>query len=129
MWTDKTFNPWLGRVFTGLPGLALVASGAMKLTGNPEIVKMLTEKFGFRADHLPVIAVIELACATLYLIPQTAALGAVLLTGYLGGAVVTHLRVGDPVVAPVLLGVLLWLGLWFRDKRVRGLLPVRGPQA
>jgi hypothetical protein len=71
------------------------------------------------------IGLLELLCAVLYLVPQTALLGAVLLTGYLGGAVATHLRIGEPFVLPLVLGVLIWAGLWLRDPRLRGLLPLR----
>jgi hypothetical protein len=70
--------------------------------------------------------VLELACVALYAIPQTAVLGAVLLTGYLGGAVATHVRVGDPgFVAPLLLGLSAWAGIFLREERLRAVLPIR----
>ena len=70
--------------------------------------------------------IIEAACLILYIIPQTAVLGAILLTAYLGGAVITHARVGEPNwIVPVIVGVVFWLGLWFRDPRVRALAPIR----
>src|SRR5205085_1189623 len=75
------------------------------------------------------IGVLELVCTAVYMIPGTAVLGAVLLTGYLGGATATHVRVGEPFYAPVLLGVLLWFGLFLRDARLRALLPLRGEPA
>ena len=71
------------------------------------------------------IGLIELTCAILYAIPRTAALGALLLTAYLGGAVATHVRAGEPAFAPILIGVLVWGGLFCRDARVRDLLPLR----
>jgi hypothetical protein len=71
------------------------------------------------------LGVVEVGCTALYLIPQTAVLGAILLTGYLGGATCAHLRVGDPYFAPILLGVAIWGGLFLRDARLRTLIPFR----
>lgn len=71
------------------------------------------------------LGILEVACVVVYLIPRTAVLGAILLTGYLGGAVATHLRVGDPCFGPILLGVVLWGGLFLRDPRLRTLIPLR----
>jgi len=72
------------------------------------------------------LGIVEASCAILYLIPRTAVLGAILVTGYLGGAVATHARVGDPAfITPALLGVIAWLGLFLRDRRVRALIPLR----
>jgi hypothetical protein len=72
------------------------------------------------------VLIIEAVCLLLYVIPQTAVLGAILLTGYLGGAVITHARVGEPNwIVPVIIGIVFWLGLWFRDPRVRALAPIR----
>ena len=71
------------------------------------------------------LGVLELACTVIYLIPRTAVLGAILLTGYLGGAILTHLRVGDPVIMPAVLGVLVWGGLFLREPRLRELIPLR----
>jgi hypothetical protein len=76
------------------------------------------------------LAVLELSCVVVYLIPATSVLGAILLAGYLGGAICTHLRVGDPFVAQAAIGVFLWLGLWLRESRLRVLIPLRrgGPE-
>jgi hypothetical protein len=84
---------------------------------------------GWPAGIAYTILALEVGSALIYAIPQTAVLGAILLTGYLGGAVATHLRVGEngPAVVPVILGVLVWLGLLLRDARVRSLLPLRSP--
>jgi hypothetical protein len=71
------------------------------------------------------IGIVELACAVLYVIPQTSVIGAILLTGYLGGATATHLRIGEPFFAPIVLGVMVWGGLFFREARLRALLPLR----
>jgi hypothetical protein len=83
------------------------------------------QKFGFDSKLLLPLAIIELGCTALYLIPQTAVLGAVLLTGYLGGAIVTHLRTDGGYWPALVMGVVLWLGLFFRDARLRALLPWR----
>jgi hypothetical protein len=101
----------------------------MKVAGAAPVVKDFTGKFGFPDGTLLPIGLLELACTVVYLVPRTAALGAILLTGYLGGAVVTHLRVGEPAVslAPALLGVFLWGGLYLRDARLHALLPLRQP--
>lgn len=116
---------WAGRVVSALPVLMLLMSTFMKLSHNPDMTKQFVEKLGYPEGTLTGIGVLELACVALYLVPQTAVLGAVLLTGYLGGAITTHLRVGDPFVAPALLGVLVWAGLYLRDEKLRALLPLR----
>lgn len=116
---------WGGRVLTGLSALMLVFSGAMKLSGNAQMVEQFEKTFGYPGSTLPIIGVVELACVALYLFPRTAVLGAVLLTGYLGGAVATHVRISDPFISPVILGVVIWGGLFLRDPRVRALLPLR----
>jgi hypothetical protein len=84
---------------------------------------MFTQKFGYPANTLVIIGILELTCALLYAFPPTAILGAGLVTAYLGGAVATHVRVGDPFIAPIFLGILVWLGLYLRDPRVRALAP------
>ena len=123
---DAPWALWTGRILSGLVVLALLASGAFKLSPKPDMVAMFTGKFGYPAGVLTGLGIVEIACAVLYAIPATAVLGAVLVTGYLGGAVATHLRVGDPVLIPLILGVLAWAGLWLRDGRLRALLPLNG---
>jgi DoxX-like family len=120
-----TWMPWVGRVLSALPILGLTMSAGMKFAQPPQVVEMFTGKFGYHQEALVMLGVIELLCVVLYLIPQTAVLGAVVMTGYLGGAVATHVRVSDAFVIPLLLGVLAWGGLYFRDERVRNLLPLR----
>jgi hypothetical protein len=71
------------------------------------------------------LAMVEVSCVLIYLIPATSVLGAILLTGYMGGAICTHLRVGDPFFIQIALGVLVWLGLYLRDTRLRALIPIR----
>lgn len=115
---------WAGMALTVLPSLMLLMSGVMKLMQPPEAVEGFA-KFGYSASTLLPLGLVELACLGLYLFPRTAVLGAILLTGYLGGATATHVRVGDAFFMPVLLGVFLWGGLYFRDERLRQLIPLR----
>lgn len=116
---------WTGRVLSGLPVLLLLLSAWMKFSHPPMVVETFVGKLGYPASVLPALAVLELFCTVVYAVPRTAALGAVLLTGYLGGAVATHVRVGEAFVVPLLLGVFLWAGLYLRDERIRALLPLR----
>src|SRR5687767_12924211 len=115
---------WIGRVLSALPVLLLLFSAYMKLSRNELAVK------GFRDQNFPegslmAIGITEVVCTLLYVIPQTSVLGAILLTGYLGGATVTHVRLGESFFMPVLVGVVLWLGLFLRDRRLRALIPFR----
>ena len=122
---NPTWMVWTGRVVSALPVLALLMSGAFKfMKPNEEMVKGL-DHIGWKADQLSTLGIVEIACTVLYVIPQTSILGAILLTGYLGGATATHVRVGDPWFAPVIIGVLVWLGLVLRDARLRALIPLR----
>ena len=125
----KPWRIWGGRVLTVLPILMLLMSAGMKIKRPPEVVDMFVGKFGFPESTLAPLALLEIACAVLYAIPNTSVLGAVLATGYLGGAVATHVRVGDPFFAPLVLGVLVWAGLYLRDERLRALMPLRRPAA
>ena len=115
---------WGGRVLSALPSLGLLMSAGMKLSHAPQIVEGFT-KFGFSEASLTPIGILELACVITYLVPRTAIFGAILVTAYLGGATVTHVRVGEPFIAPVVLGIFAWLGLYLRDERLRALVPFR----
>jgi hypothetical protein len=118
---------WTGRILGLLPALFLLLDGAMKLV-KPEPVVEATVKLGYPESVIVGLGILLLTCTVLYLIPRTAVLGAILLTGYLGGAVASHLRAGDPLFAvffPVIFGVLLWGSLYLRDGRLRGLIPLR----
>ena len=117
---------WGGRIISALPALFLLIDGIMKLV-KPVIVVETTVKLGYPESVILGLGIVLLACTILYLIPRTAVLGAILLTGYLGGAIATHVRVGDslfPVVFPLILGALLWGGLYLRNERLRLLVPV-----
>lgn len=116
---------WVGRVLSALPVLMMAFSASMKLTHAPKIVEMWTSKFGWPESSMASIAIVELTCAALYAFPRTAVLGAILLTGYLGGATATHVRIGDNFIPPVVLGICAWLGLYLRDARLQALLPLR----
>ena len=115
---------WGGRVASALPALMLLASGVMKLLKPAAVVEGFTH-LGWDERLALGLGVVELACTVIYLIPPTAVLGAVLLTGYLGGAIATHVRIGEPYYTQFGLGVLVWLGLYLRDARLRALLPLR----
>lgn len=114
---------WVGRILSALPVLFLLLDGIMKLV-KPTFVVEATVQLGWPESVIVGLGVVLVACTILYLIPRTAVLGAILLTGYLGGAVATHVRVGGPlfsILMPVILGVMLWGGLYLRDERVRSL--------
>jgi hypothetical protein len=116
---------WAARALTGVAVLFLAGDAAGKFVAPAEVVRGTVE-LGWGAHHLPVLGVIELACLLLYLVPRTAVLGAVLWTGYFGGAIATHLRIDNPLLShtlfPVYVAALVWGGLYLRDARVRALL-------
>jgi hypothetical protein len=120
---------WAGRIMSALAIVFFTFDGVTKLV-QPQIVIDATRQIGWPADAttLAVLGAILLACAALYAFPRTATLGAILLTGYLGGAVAAHARLGDPLFTHILFGVYLglfvWGGLWCRDARIRALIPI-----
>ena len=120
---------WAGRIVSGLVIVFFAFDGVRKLI-QPQVVIDATRRIGWPADaaSLAILGVILLACTALYAYPKTATLGAIVLTGYLGGAVAAHARLGDPLFSHVLFGVYLglfvWGGLWFRDGRIRELIPI-----
>jgi DoxX-like family len=117
---------WAGRIVGAVPVLLMAMSATMKLLRTPQVLESWGPHFGYPEAALLAIGVVELACAVIYAIPRTAVLGAILITGFLGGATATHVRVGEMAfVAPVILGVLAWAGLFLRDPRLRALLPLR----
>ena len=116
---------WLGWVLAAGPVFMLCFSAFMKLSRNPQAVEGFA-KMGYPPGALMTLGIAELGSTILYLIPQTSVLGAILLTGYLGGAVDVHTRNGDPFVniaTPIVFGILLWGGLFLRDARIRALIP------
>ena len=124
--TTPIWMLWAGRVVSVLPVLVVLMSARMKLTSDPWYVQEWG-RLGWQASALPVIASFQLIAITLYVIPWTAVLGAVLLTGYLGGAIASYVRIGEltPPLVPLTTAMLAWLGLFLRDARIRRLLPIR----
>jgi len=119
---------WAGCILSALPALFLLLDGAMKLV-KPEFVVKATVELGYPESVIPGLGMVLIACTVVYLIPQTAVLGAILLTGYLGGAVATHVRASNelfPIIFPVIVGALLWGGLCLRDQRLRSIIFRRG---
>jgi hypothetical protein len=118
---------WVGRVLSALVVVALTADGTIQLIAPARIAGMLQET-GFAMDLTRVVGPIILACAILYAIPATAVLGAILVTGFLGGAICAHVRIGElgspPELVSLLLGAMAWGGLYLRDPRIRALLPL-----
>ncbi len=122
-----TMQLWTGRVLSALPAMFLLLDGAMKIP-KPSFVVEATTNLGYPEHVIVPLGITLLICTLLYIVPQTAVLGAILLTGYLGGAVATHVRVGNgafEIVFPVIFGAMLWGGLVLRDTRLRALLPWR----
>jgi len=115
---------WTGCVLSALPVLMLLMSASFKFLKPPEVTEGMA-KFGYSESVLLPLGIVELTATVLYVVPQTSVLGAILLTGYLGGATATHVRIDDAFHMPIILGVLLWLGLYFRDARIRALVPWR----
>ncbi len=116
---------WSGRVLTGVAMLFLTFDTAIKVAGATQAVEG-TVQLGFQPHHVLTIGLIELACLIVYLVPRTAPLGAILFTGYLGGAIATQLRLDNPlfthILFPIYVAALIWGGLYLRDARVRALL-------
>src|SRR5437867_1018096 len=102
---------WAGRIVSALPVLMLTFSGVMKLVGGDPLAAEFS-RLGYPGSLVIPLAIVELACTVLYVIPRTSVLGAILLTGYLGGAVATHVRIGDQFIPPIVFGILVWVGLY-----------------
>lgn len=121
---------WTGRVLSTLPVLFLLFDATLKLI-KPQPVVEGTVALGYSPSVITPLGITLLICVVLYCIPVTRILGAILLTAYLGGAVATHVRHGDPVFShilfPTYLGAFLWLGLYFRDPALRNFIPLRKP--
>ena len=118
---------WAGRTMSAIVVVALAADGAIQLLAPTQIASMLQET-GFAMDLTRVVGPTILACAILYAVPATSVLGAILVTGFLGGAICAHVRMGElgspPELISLLLGALTWGGLYARDPRIRALLPL-----
>jgi len=121
---------WTGRVLSGLVIVFMLFDGAMKLVPWP-IVTETMDKMGYGSSEglARSLGIITIVCTVLYAVPPTSILGAILLTGYLGGAIASHLRIGSPLFSHTLfglyLGLMVWGGLWLRDRSLRSLIPFR----
>ena len=115
---------WVSYIMSTLPVLMLLFSGIMKLIKPPSVMEGFAH-LGYDESVALGLGVVELLATLLYIFPRTAVLGAILLTGYLGGATATHLRIGEPFQMAILLGVFVWGGLYLRDERLRLLIPLR----
>ena len=118
---------WAGRIMSAFVVIALMADGTIQLFA-PALIANLLQETGFAMDLTRVVGPIILACAILYAIPITAVLGAILMTGFLGGAICAHVRIGElgspPELISLLLGAMTWGGLYLRDPRIRAILPL-----
>jgi uncharacterized membrane protein YphA (DoxX/SURF4 family) len=116
---------WSGRIMSVLPVLLMLFSGVTKLMKPVPVVQGFA-KFGYPESLILGLGILEILCCVVYLIPRTSILGAILLTGYLGGATATNVRVGDPSsIVTVILGMLIWGGLYLRENRLRALIPLK----
>ncbi|HYP14942.1 MAG TPA: DoxX family protein [Bryobacteraceae bacterium] len=115
---------WAGRAVTALVILFLVFDSAVKLV-TAKVAVEATVRLGYPESVLFGLGVVLLSCTLLYLLPRTSILGAVLLTGYLGGATATHVRIGDPFYFPIVVGLLVWAGVYLRNPRLRELFPIQ----
>lgn len=114
---------WSGRIMSAIPVLMLLFSGGMKFIPSPQLSEGFAH-LGWPVGSALTLGILELGCTIIYLIPRTAVLGAILLTGYMGGAIATHVRIGEPVYLHVVFGVFIWGGLFLRDPRLRALIPL-----
>lgn len=115
---------WTGRVLSALPALMLLFSGVMKFRADTAMLAEVEQHMGITPAVLTIVAVLEVTVAFIYAIPQTAVLGAILIAGYMGGAMMTHLRVNEPPFVQFMVGVVAWAGIWLREPRLRALLPI-----
>ena len=115
---------WAGRILSALAILLFIVTASFGFL-KPAVTMQGFVHYGYPEGAMLRITIVEIVCAIVYAIPRTSVLGAILLTGYLGGATATHVRVGEPFFLPILVGVVIWLGLYLRDKRLRALVPLR----
>jgi len=115
---------WVGRVISGLASLTFLFSAFLKVKDGPEVLQGFAH-LGLPESMIVPLAILELSCVAIYLIPATSVLGAVLLAGYVGGAICTSWRVGDPFFVQIVLGLLVWLGIYLREPRLKDLIPLR----
>ena len=124
--SGKLWMLWTGRVLSLWPIFVVLLSATWKLTRNPPYVAEFG-RIGWPTSALTLLAGLQLGCIVLYVIPPTAILGAILLTGYLGGAIASYVRIGDPspILVPLSTSIIAWAGIYLREERLRALLPFR----
>jgi hypothetical protein len=115
---------WTGRVITVLVSLLFFFSAAMKFVGGAEVKEGMAH-LGLSESMTIPLGILEAACTVIYLIPTTSVLGAILLAGYMGGAICTHWRVGDPFVGQIAIALVIWLAIYLREPRLKALIPLR----
>lgn len=115
---------WAGRVISALPVLMLFFGGVLAFMKPPMVLQSMAH-FGYPERLVIPLGILEIVCALIYAIPRTSVFGAVLLTAYFGGATATHVRIGEAFYMPVIFGVLVWIGLYLREDRLRALVPLR----
>jgi hypothetical protein len=115
---------WAGRILSGLVVVFLLAANTMGLIHKADSVKHFVA-YGYPESAFVPISIVFFACTVIYAVPRTSIFGAILLTGYLGGATATHVRAGEPFFFPIVVGVLVWLGIFLREERLRALVPLR----
>lgn len=115
---------WTGRVITIVVSLLFFFSAGMKFVGGAEVKEGMAH-LGLPESMIIPLGILELACTVIFLIPATSVLGAILLAGYMGGAICTHWRVGDPFLPPVGIALVVWLAVYLREPRLRALIPFR----
>lgn len=118
---------WVGRVISILASLLFLMSAFFKLKDGPDLMKGIAH-LGLPEAMLVPLAILEISCVVIYLIPARSVFGTILLTGYIGGAICTHWRAGDPFVVQIVLGLLVWLGLYLHEDRLKALIPFRRPR-
>ena len=117
---------WAGWIISVLASLVFLFSAFLKLKGGPELAQGIAH-LGLPESMVMPLAIVEISCTVIYLIPATSVLGAILLAGYVGGTICTHWRVGDPFFVQIALGLLVWLGLYLREPQLKALIPLRRP--
>jgi len=122
--SPKELMLWIGRGISGLMALVFLLSAVMKLVGGTSVEEGMAH-LGLPETMIVPLAILEITCVVIYLIPNTSVLGAILLAGYMGGAICTHWRVGDDFFAQIIIGLLVWLGVYLREPRLRELIPLR----
>lgn len=115
---------WTGRVITAVVSLLFLFSAGMKFVGGADVREGMAH-LGLPESMIIPLGILEAACTVIYLIPASSVLGAILLAGYIGGAICTHWRVGDPVLPQIVVGLVVWLGIYLREPRLKALIPLR----